>query len=117
MVANVEDVVTFMLVGTDQFRLKQHVVGEQGVGNDAPASSEVLARVPSLGRWCGRLELLTVDAAIEDISVERIQGEDVEAGDEIADLVIGRSERGKAAGAADASPPGCLTGCRWFPPC
>ena len=53
VVADVKDVVAFMLVGADQFRLKRHVIGEQGVGDDAFASPEVFARVSGLDCRCG----------------------------------------------------------------
>jgi hypothetical protein len=53
VVADIEDVVAFMLVGADQLRLQRHVVGEQGVGDDALAPPEVLARMASLDRRCG----------------------------------------------------------------
>jgi len=42
--------VALVLVGTDQFRLERHMIGEQRIGDDALARAEVLARVSRFGR-------------------------------------------------------------------
>lgn len=53
VVADVEDVVTFVLIGTDQFCFKRNVIGKQCVGDHALAASKVLARISSLDRRRG----------------------------------------------------------------
>ena len=117
VVADVENVVALVLMGADQFRLERHMVGEQRVGDDALAGAEVLARVSRFGRRIGRREFLAVDAAVQDLGIERVEREDAEAGDEVADPVIGGFAGSTGAGAADGSPPGRGTECRWFRPC
>ena len=87
MIPDIEDVVAFVLVGPDQLRLQRHVIGEQGIGNNALAPAKVLARVPGLDRRFGRREFLTIDTAIQDIGIERVQRKDGKVGDEVADPV------------------------------
>ena len=83
----------FVLIGPDQLRLQRHVIGEQGVGNNALALAEVLARVPGLDRRFRRREFLTIDTAIQDIGIERVQGKDGKVGNEVADPVAAVPER------------------------
>jgi len=93
-VADIEEVLAFMLVGTDQHCLERHVAGEQTVGDDAFARAEVLARIPGLDGRLGRGELLSVDGAVKDIRVDGVEREDGQTGDEVADSVAAVAQCG-----------------------
>ena len=84
-----------MPIRTQQLGLQRYVVGQQREGNDAAVLAEVLARVAGLDRRIGRAEFLSVDAAVENLQVKRVVRKNGQLGDEIADLVVRRFQRGQ----------------------
>src|ERR1039458_5234917 len=72
------------------------MVGQQREGNDAAVLAEVLARVTRLDGRIGRAEFLSVNAAVENLQVKRVVRKDGQLGDEIADLIVRRFQRGQA---------------------
>jgi len=93
VVADVEHVIAFVLVGTDQFGLERDVVGQKCVRHDALAPAEVFARVPSLDCRIGGLEFLPVHAPVEHFQIQRIVREDRQPRDEVADPIVGAFQR------------------------
>jgi hypothetical protein len=67
VIADVENIVAFVFVGSDQLCLQRHLIGEQGVGDDTLALTEIPARVAGLDRRFGLREFLAVNAAVQDI--------------------------------------------------
>jgi hypothetical protein len=83
-----------ILVRADEPALQRHVVAQQRVGNHALVAPEILARVGCLHGRPLHAELLAVDGAVHRVEVERIVREDRQAGDAVADPVVGRLQRG-----------------------
>jgi hypothetical protein len=53
------------------------------------------ARVPRLDGRISRAEFLPVNTAVENLQVKRVAGENRQLGDEIADLIVRRFQRGQ----------------------
>src|SRR5664279_6288179 len=85
----------FMLIGSQQLGLQRHMVGQQRKGNNAAVPAEVFARVPRLDGRISRAEFLPVNTAVENLQVKRVVGENRQLGDEIADLIVRRFQRGQ----------------------
>ena len=81
------------LVGVDELVLERYMVAQKRIGDDALATTKILARIPRLDGWPLHTELLTVDTAVERVEIERVVRKDWECGNGIADPVIGRHPR------------------------
>ena len=92
-VPDIEDMMSLKLMRADDPALQRNVVTQQRVGHNALPAAKILARVPRLHGRPLHAELLAVDAAVERIEVERVVRENGQAGNGVADLVVGRLQR------------------------
>ena len=92
IVEQVEDPVTFMIVGTDQLRVDGHIVDDQARRHHAFAHPKILGGVA--GVKCGqiRLKLLAVARGVDN-TIEIVVAKERRGGHCVDDPRVGRLER------------------------
>jgi hypothetical protein len=88
-----ENMVCLVFVCANEITLQRHVITQEGVGDDALAASEILARIARLEGRPLHADLLPIDGTIQRIEFERIMRENWQARDGIADPVVGGLQR------------------------
>ena len=84
---NVENIVTFMLIGANDFGIDGDMVSYQGVGDNAFFQPEVFGRMTGIDSMDSGFKLLSVAAGMDGL-VDIVMPEYGERSDEIADTVV-----------------------------
>ena len=88
---DIEDIVAFMVVRANDFRMHRDVIGHQGVGDDAFLEPKVFGRIPRVNRVDAGLKFLSIAAGVDRITKVVIP-KDRQRCDRITDPIIGLFE-------------------------